>query len=752
MMQPDRRRSAGPIALAASLLTAIATTRADEGSTSAAGEVRLPSGHLASYEYHFNRNALRDSLPVGDALIALTGSGNLLRFDAATLELTGEWFGPVPVASIGRGEGDALLVGFEDGRIALVDPETFAIEELARVPEAPRWVGLRADGRGIVAVTDWVRRVDHPDVNGSLPASIVHDLAADWSYPTDRTASAFLLDREGRFWLGTDDGEWGGWAAVVDFEARALRHLPGLPEPDAGPMTPFEDPGWRDGVYGFAELADGRVLAFGGMIHMGSTSSFVRRVDGPEATTLYESETFPTYNPFGAHESEVDPRHHPADARREVDGPLLPISNVLEQPDGRLLVFSFDDVFRTDADFNEWERVGTIELQYRWGRPDAVGLYPSITAVHPAAAAGGVVIATALDGYLTLGPDGEARGHAIPGQLGPDRVERIEPSRAGTLFLERDAALPPWRLGADGWEPVSLAPPVVLHPDDPEARGDEPPASWSETAVVVAPGGAVFTVSECRYTRGTRVTARWADGEAEVLGREVSNLYLYNCFATPDGALWNADRDALLRLVDGRWREVVPYPEAPPDDYPLRWQDADPGPIRLGPGVREIGEGGPPWLLLDPSHLRLLRLSYEPTIEEPRLKVIPVLDESLVPLGIRDAIPWEPGVLLLATYEGLRRFEVGEEADEPIAGPSPIGRPDGMVRRLCRDGSGRLWLAGDGLWLVDPETDEPIALEALPMLGRSGVAAIAPDPERPDGVITAIEGRGVVFVAVPDGR
>lgn len=144
----------------------------------------------------------------------------------------------------------------------------------------------------------------------------------------------------------------------------------------------------------------------------------------------------------------------------------------------------------------------------------------------------------------------------------------------------------------------------------------------------------------------------------------------------------------------------------------------------------------------------MLRLSYEPTVETPRLDVIPVHDEDDRRLAIRDAIPWEPGVLLLATYEGLRLLDL----DEPIVGPSPIGRPDGTVRRLCRDGSGRLWLAGDGLWLVDPETDEPVAMEALPMLGRSKVAAIAPDPERPDGVVAAIEGRGVVFVAVPDGR
>src|SRR5271169_1670533 len=70
---------------------------AEPGPGSPTGTVRLPSGLTAHYAYHFNRNALRDSRRAGDAIIALTDSGNLLRLDLATLKLTREWFGPVPV-------------------------------------------------------------------------------------------------------------------------------------------------------------------------------------------------------------------------------------------------------------------------------------------------------------------------------------------------------------------------------------------------------------------------------------------------------------------------------------------------------------------------------------------------------------------------------------------------------------------------------------------------------------------------------
>ena len=99
------RRFVGCLALAAGLLTASGVglltpplAGAEPGSESPSGTIRLPAGLTAHYDYHYDRNARR----AGDAIIALTESGNLLRFDLATLKLTREWFGPVPIACLGR--------------------------------------------------------------------------------------------------------------------------------------------------------------------------------------------------------------------------------------------------------------------------------------------------------------------------------------------------------------------------------------------------------------------------------------------------------------------------------------------------------------------------------------------------------------------------------------------------------------------------------------------------------------------------
>ncbi len=91
------RRFFGCLSLAAGLLTA-PLFGAEPGSGSPNGTVHLPSGVAVHYDYHYDRNALRDARRADDTIIALTESGNLLRLDLTTLKLTREWFGPVPVS------------------------------------------------------------------------------------------------------------------------------------------------------------------------------------------------------------------------------------------------------------------------------------------------------------------------------------------------------------------------------------------------------------------------------------------------------------------------------------------------------------------------------------------------------------------------------------------------------------------------------------------------------------------------------
>ena len=70
------------------------------------------------------------------------------------------------------------------------------------------------------------------------------------------------------------------------------------------------------------------------------------------------------------------------------------------------------------------------------------------------------------------------------------------------------------------------------------------------------------------------------------------------------------------------------------------------------------------------------------------------------------------------------------------------------MSHLCRDGRGRLWLAGQGLAVVEAAGKAPVPLDEVPMIGRTTINALAADPEHADGVIAALSERGVVFVRV----
>src|SRR5207253_3837690 len=115
---------------------------------------------------------------------------------------------------------------------------------------------------------------------------------------------------------------------------------------------------------------------------------------------------------------------------------------------------------------------------------------------------------------------------------------------------------------------------------------------------------------------------------------------------------------------------------------------------------------------------------------------------------ILDAISWTEGHLLLATDEGMRVYE---KASGKLL-PAPLPEPGRPVKLLCRDGLGRLWLAGEGLWMLGRDGRTLHSLDSLPMMGRTEVAALASDAKHADGIVASLGERGVLFVRGDEGR
>jgi hypothetical protein len=569
----------------------------------------------------------------------------------------------------------------------------------------------------MVVVTRQTKPVDRDGRHWDVPYSVVHDLATGKKFALEEEATTFLIDRAGRIWLGADRGEWGGQLTRVDLANGTI--APIKPPPSHKPKIQA----FWEGVYGFVELRDGQVWAFGGTSHMGFNSGYITRIDGAEPQPLF------TFKPTGELGKEPDPGR-----------PSLPITHVIEEDSG-LLVFSYSDVFRVDKELKAWKKFATLAIQYRSGRPDAVGSYPSVRAVHPPIRDGEpYVLATVGDGYVLL-EGTKPTAHSLPGQLGASSVYAVENTSEGTFFFEGDDRLPTWTLGAKGWEVASLAPPFEIDPADEAAELEKDDEGWYETCVLVGPGGSIYTVSGTGVSAGTRTTGRRVGAKSLRLGRETSSLDPSSSFITADGTLWNASSGELKKFAMGRWETVAHF---------------------LGAGslsrLTPVNTNGPPWLLLDAHADHLWRLGYGAKGDKPQLTRVEITEAGKT-LRVDHAIPWSDDSLLLATDAGLRAYSPHVRKLSRVDLPEPP-KP---ATTLVRDGLGRLWMGGGsiwtdrissrGLWLGVPGAKTPEAFDPVPWVGRNEVYAIAPDPQHPDGVIVALGPQGVAFVrARPDPR
>jgi hypothetical protein len=299
-------------------------------------QVQLANGHVVDYTIHFDRNSLQDSERIGDRLIALTSSGALLSFELPTVRWVKERIDTEWVTCLGRDEGNKVLAGLSDGRVCRVDPLTLGLTEVTKLPSEPRWVGWwKGDGKrpaGLVVVTRKTKPVNEGERHCNVPFSVVHDLATGKTFELEDEATAFLLDRSGRFWVGTDKGEWGGSVTRIELIKGTLDALKPPRARRSGGEADWE------GVYGFVELGDGQVWAFGGTMHMGIASAVITRVDQAEPRRLFLGES----PPFAG-----EPPEKGQATKRE--RPYLPITHIVEEQ-GKLRVFSYSDVFLTDKE------------------------------------------------------------------------------------------------------------------------------------------------------------------------------------------------------------------------------------------------------------------------------------------------------------------------------------------------------------------------------------------------------------------
>jgi hypothetical protein len=606
-------------------------------------------------------------------------------------------------------------VGFADGTIAAVDPGTLHTTPVASVDGRPIWLSLPPSRKAVAlapAAVAWiVAAVSSPTGRGPVT---VHDLGRRRRHSLPRYASAFLLDGRGRLWLGEDRGEWGGAVSVLDLGTGQRR--------DIEPPRSGELKSWS-GVYGFVENGKGRVLAYGGLIHMGHADAFVARVDGGAARILYRAD-------------------EPARAARP--RPVLPITHIVpDLGNERLIVFSYADVYTVDRALRRWKWRTAVNLSYVPGRPDAMSSYPALRRVLPrpraqtarADALPDYLLVTSRDGHVLL-QGGAARPQALPGQLGQLFTEDLVGTPVGPLLVSDPMEGPQgWRLEKDGWKEVPLGPPVRTHADDPLAG--QVPKTWREVRVLGSADQARYVVSGGWSGPGTLAVDRWDARGFTAVATTLTTISPMSCFLTPDGTLWAWEDGLHVLAIDGKsWQAVRGQGQASGGA-----QDDSAGSHGLAVVVR--GHRRPPFILHEPARHRLLRLVPH---GDGSASFAPLgRGEAGRPLEVLSAIA-DGDQLLIATSRGLRRLD-------PVTGLlSAHGAPAvDNISSLARDGQGRVWLAGRGLFLSeDAMGTSLVAVSGPPPLARGSLRLLGADPGEPDTMMVGVDGGGggVISIAV----
>jgi hypothetical protein len=476
-----------------------------------------------------------------------------------------------------------------------------------------------------------------------------------------------------------------------------------------------------DNVFGFIELANGQVLAFGGVMHMGLCGWFVTRVDCE-----------PAYLAFGGTNLKKRRKREEAQDRKQNE-PRLPITHIIENSEHELVVLSFSDVFRTETSFKTWQRDASLHLRYVPGRPDAVGSYPAIQEVRPLDSEGQrLLLVTGGNGHVLL-DHGQAQESSLPNQFGQRFQESAMDSPLGFLVLPADDGEETWSLNGDLWSIVSGPPvrPSLRDNLDRALDKSRPTAeSWANTRFAQSPGGSLYVFTQTARSTGTRGVDRWQDGRFVAIATSTTSVSVMDHFFAPNDDVWARDYGGQYRrLHDGNWQTLG-----------AAKKPQDPGQPKLRWGLRLLGGHAPPWLYFDRGEHELVR--FDPGDDRTAPSELPVhLTWEGKKLEVLDVIAESERSLLLASEAGLLRYSL---AGGTLTTTEVIA-PNQPVYSLARDGKGRLWLLGKELYLLSPGDHRARAIRGLPLSVKTG-RLLGTTAAHPNGVVVGLDRRGILFV------
>jgi len=697
------------------------------------GAVELRDGRQVRYTYHFNHNALKDCVQVANSLVCLTESGDLLRFDAQALRMSAQVIVPGRATTIIVASPDKVLIGTQQGEIAEVDSTTLALKHITTAGGKISWLsgsGSSSDRDAII-----VAAVDnHPEVlpwpgepseaydkrSAALEARethphyvkvYAHGEEKSFSYGLGKKhvlPSTYFLDNLHRLWMGSDVGEWGGECSYLDLSTGKVHVV----------STDVL------GVLGFVGSRDGPLLAYGGMSHLGMHEGYIAQVTpkGMLSLSRFESDDWKQVrSPKNQNPKVTGPGQQAASRENMPQGPVdLMVS---DQVNGGFWVVSEHVLYRTDVKLQHWAKIADLGGRWYGGRRYSMGNTPTVNRLMVDKSRPETQLAVMGRDGLERVSGADVERVSFAGQLESPVID-IWRTSIGTLLVDDDSAHVAWRLSDDSWQMTRFFPDRQPSPEG---------TVWDFAEPIADDGSGILAFVGNNIMPGERDIVRLkSDNTAEVImtWEDASSEWDTSFLRDSEGSLLKmAENNVLIQQGSG-WRL----------SGHSKLSDAlERRSMLYGRRYVPVGGTSSPGFLLDAEFGEFLRLTHE---TDNSYELAPAVYPGITtPTAVFDAVPDRGGWSLVATARGLLRFHPEDGALEPIPSPSPGEE----VKSLCRDGDGRLWAAGDGLYLSSNEGKnwEPIK---LPMLARTYTKRVRPNPESPHGLIIAIPDQGVVFL------
>jgi hypothetical protein len=698
--------------------------------------INLPGGERAQFAYYFDHNALMDGVLAGKSLFALAGSGNLIRFDSESLQLTGQTIVPGRATTIALGIHGDVLVGTQDGHIYRVNRASLGLDRIASFKGRIAWLGTgksKVDSNGrIVAVVDnspdilpWPGEADKAYESRGRAAAIkepnpyyviILENGKTRSLPLPPISNFpfpgyFLLDSQNRLWLGADNGEWGGECAYMNLHSGRIHKL------HSG----------MSGVLGFIRTADERILVYGGTSHMGMYSGYIAEIKNGDLSPLVnvEHDDWQTSSSGKLPEpiaQAIKSATHPDTM------PNSPIDLVMtDQPAQGFWVVSAHTLYHADDHFNQWEKVAYLGGRWEGGRRLSVGNTPTVKRLITDPERPDRLIAIMGRDGLERVTGAKVEALQFAGQLEASVID-IWNTSLGTVLLGSDnwnGGHAPWLLKDDQWHRFSL------FPDRPPSDG----AEWYFAEPFGNDGSRLSAFTHNNLVPGKAFMVQLDEtGAAKVIDSwNGDDSQFETTFLTAsDGTMLKASEKQLYIRQQGIWKKAG----ISQLDFPM-----DRKFVMEGRKLVFLGKVSHFDYFLDAELGDIYQLMRPQESGGEYSLVHAAYKGHETPAGIFDAAPDHDGWVLLSTAHGLLQFNLESGQKKLISTPNI----NEEIKTLCRDNQGRLWAAGDLLYISSDEGRHWEQVK-LPMLTRTYTKRIRPNPANPRQMILTLEDMGVVTI------